>query len=95
MGVRRGGPDCKCYWMAGRVQHFALCCRLGYNPDQLDCSGSVIHLGKRCLSCRVWVVYDLHVGFWAGILCELIAMELALISLIRYGRQPKREREIK
>ena len=52
--------------------------------------GGTIRLGKLLVSCPIWVVYDLHVRSWSGILCELIAMASAAISVHRYGwRDPK------
>ena len=57
--------------------------------------GKTIRLGKLLVSCPMWVVYDLHVRSWSGILCELIAMASALISIRRYGWQaegPEEER---
>lgn len=49
--------------------------------------GEVIRLGKLLVSCPLWVVYDVHVGSWSGILCELIAMGSATVSIRRYGSQ--------
>ena len=46
--------------------------------------GTAIRLGKLCLSCPAWVVYDIHVGSWSGLLCEGIAMGSALTALIRF-----------
>lgn len=48
-------------------------------------NGKVIRLGKLLLSCPGWIVYDLHVRSYSGILCELIAMGSALVSICRYG----------
>lgn len=45
-----------------------------------------IRLGKLVLSCPAWVVYDLYVGSWSGILCELIAMASALLAMVRYKK---------
>ena len=46
--------------------------------------GMTIRLGKLCLSCPGWIIYDIHVGSYSGILCELIAMGSALLAILRY-----------
>lgn len=42
-----------------------------------------IRLGKLLLSCPAWVLYDLHVGSFSGILCELTVMGSALLAVLR------------
>ena len=55
--------------------------------------GKTIRLGKLLVSCPMWVVYDLHVRSWSGILCELIAMASALLSIRCYGWQAEGPKE--
>lgn len=53
--------------------------------------GRKIRLGKLLLSCPGWVVYDIHVGSWSGILCELVAMGSALLAVVRCRRKAAEE----
>ncbi len=38
-----------------------------------------------CVNSPLWIVYDIVVGSWAGILDEVVSMASMIISIIRYG----------
>jgi len=44
----------------------------------------IIRFNKLCITCPGWVIYDIHVGSWSGILCECIAMVSAFTAILRY-----------
>lgn len=55
-------------------------------------SDKKIRLGKLCLSCPIWIVYDIHVGSWSGILCEMSAMLSALLAVLRFWHAARAEK---
>ena len=41
--------------------------------------------GKRWTNSPLWIVYDIVVGSWAGILDEIVSEVSMIMSIIRYG----------
>ena len=44
-----------------------------------------IRLAGMCVNSPLWIVYDIAVGSWAGILDEVISELSMIISIVRYG----------
>lgn len=38
-----------------------------------------------CVNSPLWIVYDIAVGSWAGILDEVVSMASIILSIVRYG----------
>ena len=38
-----------------------------------------------CVNSPLWIVYDIVVGSWAGILDEVVSMASMILSIVRYG----------
>ena len=48
-------------------------------------NGKYIRFGKLFAVGPGWVIYNIHILSWSGILCELIGMMSAGVSFVRYG----------
>ena len=48
-------------------------------------SGRTIRAVGFCVNSPLWMVYDIAVGSWAGILDEVVSMASMLLSVVRYG----------
>lgn len=48
-------------------------------------NGRTIRLVAMLVNSPLWIVYDVAVGSWAGVIDELITEVSALISILRYG----------
>ena len=44
-----------------------------------------IRIAGMCVNSPLWIVYDIAVGSWAGILDEVISELSMIISIVRYG----------
>lgn len=44
-----------------------------------------IRIAGMCINSPLWIVYDILIGSWAGILDELVTEASILISILRYG----------
>lgn len=38
-----------------------------------------------CVNSPLWIIYDIAVGSWAGILDEIVSMASMVLSIVRYG----------
>ncbi|MBE6939566.1 MAG: YgjV family protein [Ruminococcaceae bacterium] len=48
-------------------------------------NGRTIRLVAMLVNSPLWIVYDIAVGSWAGVIDELITEVSALVSILRYG----------
>lgn len=52
----------------------------GYTHD-----GRKIRTTGMCINSPLWIIYDIIVGSWAGILDEVVSEISMIISIVRYG----------
>ena len=52
----------------------------GYTHD-----GRKIRITGMCINSPLWILYDIFVGSWAGLLDEVISVCSMIISVVRYG----------
>ena len=50
-------------------------------------NNQIIRLSRLCIASPGWILYDIHVKSWAGILCETIVMISSLLAFVRFQRQ--------
>lgn len=48
-------------------------------------SARKIRLVGMCINSPLWIIYDIIVGSWAGILDEIVSEASMLLSIVRYG----------
>lgn len=58
---------------------------LGATTGGYTYSARKIRLVGMCINSPLWIIYDIIVGSWAGILDEIVSEASMLLSIVRYG----------
>lgn len=59
--------------------------RHGSGEDRYTHNTRKIRISGMCINSPLWIVYDIIVGSWAGILDEEFSIGSMVISIARYG----------
>lgn len=79
--ITSNNADIHLVWMVGTASGYCKHCgndRWIYNARKIRIVGMLINS-------PLWIIYDIAVGSWAGILDEIVSEASMLISILRYG----------
>ena len=62
-----------------------VCANIAATIGGYTCNGQTIRLVGMFVNSPLWIIYDLVVGSWAGIVDEVISEVSMLLSIFRYG----------
>ena len=74
-----------CVHMGRRVSVLPVAANIAATIGGYTYSAKTIRMVGLCVNSPLWVIYDVAVGSWAGILDEAASSVSVLVSIARYG----------
>ena len=80
--IAGNNADLHLVWMVGTASGIA---NIAATIGGYTCNSRKIRIVGMLINSPLWIIYDIAVGSWAGILDEIVSEASMMISIFRYG----------